>query len=89
MSWPLSIFSPSALTVVCSVWSQLSSSLASLRSVFSQNEQAAEGLKRFTRNLVTPAVEQIGWEFQPNEDYLTVQLRKLLIAMAGNAGYER
>ncbi|KAJ5665585.1 uncharacterized protein N7477_008033 [Penicillium maclennaniae] len=70
------------------VWSQLSSSLASLRSVFSQNEQAGEGLKNFTRNLVAPAAEQIGWEFQLNEDYLTVQLRKLLIAMAGNAGHE-
>ncbi|KAJ5134097.1 hypothetical protein N7526_005462 [Penicillium atrosanguineum] len=70
------------------VWSQLSSSLASLRSVFSQNEQAAEGLKKFTRDLVAPVAEQIGWEFQPNEDYLTVQLRKLLIAMAGNAGHE-
>jgi len=67
----------------------LSSSLANLRSVFSQNEQVAEGLKKFTLNLVAPAAEQIGWEFQPNEDYLTVQLRKLLIGMAGNAGHKR
>lgn len=70
------------------VWSQVSSSLANLRSVFSQNEAVAEGLKKFTKNLASPAAEKIGWEFQPNEDYLTVQLRKLLIAMAGNAGDE-
>ncbi|CAL5872260.1 uncharacterized protein PFLUO_LOCUS6521 [Penicillium psychrofluorescens] len=70
------------------VWSQVSSSLANLRSVFSQNEQAAEGLKKFTLNLASPAAEKIGWEFAPNEDYLTVQLRKLLIGMAGNAGHE-
>lgn len=66
----------------------MSSSLANLRSVFSQNEQVAEGLKQFTRSLAAPAAERIGWEFQPNEDYLVIQLRKLLIAMAGNAGHE-
>lgn len=38
--------------------------------------------------LVSPAVEKLGWEFKPNEDYLTGQLRKLLIAMAGNAGHD-
>ncbi|KAJ5577765.1 Alanine/arginine aminopeptidase [Penicillium hispanicum] len=70
------------------VWSQVSSSVANLRSVFSQNEAAAESLKKFTKSLVRVAVEHIGWEFQPNEDYLIVQLRKLLIAMAGNAGHE-
>ncbi|KAJ5343350.1 Small GTPase superfamily [Penicillium brevicompactum] len=70
------------------VWSQVSASLANLRSVFSQNEKVAEGLKKFTLQLATPAAERIGWEFQPNEDYLIVQLRKLLIAMACNAGHE-
>lgn len=73
----------------CRVWSQISSSLANLRSVFSQNESVAKGLKRFTRELASPAAERIGWKFEPNEDYLTVQLRKLLIGMAGFAGDER
>lgn len=70
-----------------SVWSQVSSSLANLRSVFSQNEPVADGLKEFTRKLASPAAEQIGWEFKPNEDYLVIQLRKLLISMAGNSGH--
>ncbi|CAG8402659.1 unnamed protein product [Penicillium salamii] len=70
------------------VWSQVSASLANLRSVFSQNEKVAEGLKQFTLRLATPAAERIGWEFQPAEDYLVVQLRKLLISMACNAGHE-
>jgi hypothetical protein len=78
----------SALTPSSSVWSQVSASLANLRSVFSQNEKAAEGLKKFTLKLATPAAERIGWEFQPDEDYLAVQLRKLLIAVACNAGHE-
>jgi hypothetical protein len=80
-------FSP-ALTPDFSVWSQVSASLGNLRSVFSQNEKAAESLKKFTLQLATPAAERIGWEFQPNEDYLIVQLRKLLIAMVCNAGHE-
>lgn len=71
------------------VWSQISSSLANLRSIFSQNESVAKGLKRFTRELASPAAERIGWNFEPNEDYLTVQLRKLLIGMAGFAGDEK
>ncbi|KAJ6164340.1 hypothetical protein N7470_003012 [Penicillium chermesinum] len=70
------------------VWSQVSSSLANLRSVFSQNEQVAAGLKKFTKDLASPAAERAGWEFQPDEDYLAIQLRKLLISMAGNAGHE-
>lgn len=66
----------------------MSSSVAHLRSVFSQNETVAAGLKKFTLQLSSPAAEKIGWEFKSNDDYLTVQLRKLLIAMAGNAGHE-
>ncbi|OJJ44851.1 hypothetical protein ASPZODRAFT_134244 [Penicilliopsis zonata CBS 506.65] len=70
------------------VWSQISSSLAHLRSVFSQNKEVAAALKTFTLSLSSPAAEKIGWEFKPDDDYLTIQLRKLLIAMAGNAGHE-
>ncbi|KAI9372391.1 peptidase family M1-domain-containing protein [Aspergillus egyptiacus] len=70
------------------VWSQISSSVGNLRSVFSQNEAVAEGLKKFARTLSSPAVTKIGWDFKPDEDYLTIQLRKLLIAMSGLAGDE-
>ncbi|KAL3713102.1 hypothetical protein TMatcc_001805 [Talaromyces marneffei ATCC 18224] len=70
------------------VWQQISSSLASLRTTFSSNEAAAAALKKFKLNLVTPAAEKVGWEFRSDEDYLTGQLRKLLIAMAGEAGHE-
>ncbi|KAJ5404074.1 Alanine/arginine aminopeptidase [Penicillium cosmopolitanum] len=68
------------------VWSQVSSSLANLRSVFAQNEQVAAGLKQFTQKLASPTAEKVGWEFKPNEDYLVIQLRKLLISMTGNSG---
>lgn len=74
---------------ILSVWSQIASSSSNLRSVFSQSESVAAGLKKFALNLATPATESIGWDFKPDENYLTVQLRKLLIAMSGNAGNER
>ncbi|EER40511.1 aminopeptidase [Histoplasma capsulatum H143] len=70
------------------VWSQIASSLGNLRSVFSTNEGMATALKNYVRKLVTPAVEKIGWEFKPEDDYLTFQLRHLLISMAGNSGHE-
>jgi aminopeptidase N len=70
------------------VWSQISSSLSKVRSVFSSSKEVSDGLKKYQLKLVSPAAESIGWEFGENEDYLTGQLRKLLIAMAGGAGHE-
>ncbi|KAL4949935.1 peptidase family M1-domain-containing protein [Aspergillus filifer] len=70
------------------VWSQISSSVGNLRSVFSHNEAVAKGLKKFACELSSSAVGNIGWEFGADDDYLTVQLRKLLIAMSGLAGNE-
>lgn len=70
------------------VWSQVMTSLSNLRSVFAGNEAIANGLKNFVRKLVTPAAENIGWEFKPGEDYLLGQLRKLLISAAGHSGHD-
>jgi hypothetical protein len=46
-------------------------------------------LKNFTLKLTASAVEKIGWKFPDGEDYLTGQLRSLLITVAGGAGHER
>ncbi|KAL1848037.1 hypothetical protein Plec18170_008212 [Paecilomyces lecythidis] len=70
------------------VWQQLSTSLANLRSVFSGDKVVAAALKKFTLKLVSPTAEKLGWEFKPDEDYLTGQLRKLVLSSAGNAGHE-
>jgi hypothetical protein len=70
------------------VWSQILASLADLRSIFADNEAVAAGLKNFTLQLIAPAVDKIGWKFPAGEDYLTGQLRPLLITVAGGAGHE-
>ena len=70
-----------------SVWSQIISSLSNVRSIFADNEKLANGLMEFTLRLVTPATEEIGWDFAPNENFLTGQLRALLISTASNAGH--
>jgi len=55
---------------------------------FSGVDDVSKALKKFMLKLVTPAVEKIGWEFKDGENYLTGQLRVLLIGAAGVAGYE-
>lgn len=70
------------------VWAQIAASLAKVRAVYSSNKQISDALKRFTLKLCSPAAEKVGWEFAPDEDYLTGMLRKLLLAMAAGAGHE-
>ncbi len=72
-----------------SVWSQMAGSLANVRSIFAEPEPVANGLRKFTLQLVSPATEKIGWEFATNEDFLTGQLRALLISTAGGAGHQK
>lgn len=62
-------------------------SLNNIRSIFAENNAVAGGLKKFALKLVSQATETIGWDFKPEEDYLTGQLRALLISTAGSAGH--
>lgn len=70
------------------VWQQIASSLAKVKQVFASNQQVSDGLKKFTLKLVSPAAEAIGWEYPKNEEWLTGQLRKLLLSLAANAGHK-
>ncbi|KAF2840379.1 hypothetical protein M501DRAFT_1002726 [Patellaria atrata CBS 101060] len=70
------------------VWTQIVNALGHIRSVFSEDEQVSNALKKFTLKLVTPATEQLGWDFPAGEDFLRSQLRALLIAQAGLVGHE-
>jgi aminopeptidase N len=68
------------------VWSQITSSLGTIKSIFSEDIEITEGLKSFTLKLIGDAVSKIGWDFKDGEDYLTGQLRALLISSAGLNG---
>jgi len=71
------------------VWSQILGSLATVKSVFAEHAEISEGLKKFTLKLISPAVEKIGWDSSPADDFLTSQLRALLILTAGLNGHEK
>lgn len=70
------------------VWSQIASSFGTVKSVFGGDELIVNALKKFILKLIKPAVAKLGWTFAPDEDYLTGQLRALLIATAGLNGDE-
>jgi len=70
------------------VWSQILGSLGTVKSVFSGDADITDALKRYTLKLITPAVEKIGWESSPNDDFLTSQLRAALILSAGLNGHQ-
>lgn len=71
-----------------SVWSQIAGSLATVRSVFVENEKVTKGLKAFSLHMYSQTAEKLGWKYPENEDFLIGQLRSLLITAAGGAGHE-
>lgn len=70
------------------VWSEVTSTLGKIRSTFASDQQVSEGLREYALKLVSPATESIGWEFAPSDDFLTGQLRALLLQTAGLAGHQ-
>lgn len=70
------------------VWQAITGALAKVRSIFSSNKEISAALKKFALKLVSPAAESIGWDFPKDEEWLTGQSRKLLLAAAAGAGHE-
>lgn len=71
------------------VWSEVLTSLGKIRRIFSSDPEVSSALREYTLKLVTPAADKIGWTFAPSDDYLTGQLRALLISTAGLVGHEK
>jgi aminopeptidase N len=71
------------------VWAQITNSLGTIKSIFSGDEEIAKALKAFTLKLVNDAVAKVGWQYHAEENYLTGQLRALLIDTAGMNGNKR
>ncbi|KAF3941260.1 Laeverin [Dactylella cylindrospora] len=71
------------------VWQTVVTALSAVRSVFGGvSPEIKEGLKKFSLDLYTPAAEKLGWEFKESDDFLTTQLRGLIIGAAASAGHE-
>jgi aminopeptidase N len=70
------------------VWSQIITSLGSVRSDFSGTEDISAGLKKYQLKLTSSAVEKVGWEFKQGEGFLIGQLRGALILSAGLVGHK-
>lgn len=89
VSYPCTMHHHAALLLTwCSVWSQILSSLANIRSIFASNSAISSGLKSFTRQLIEKATVAVGWQFNPDESFLTGQLRAVLLGSAGLAGHQ-
>lgn len=68
------------------VWDELLKRLSQLQScLYEQPEKITDALRVFSMNLVSEKFAEIGWEAKPREDYLTSQLRPLLIKEAAFA----
>jgi hypothetical protein len=76
------------MLTITSVWAQVVKSLNNVQSIFAGNGTVEAGLKKFVLQLVTPAIERIGWEVESKEDILNSRLRSLLISTAGGAGHK-
>jgi len=65
------------------VWDELLTQLSQLQSCwYQQSETVMNGLRAFSMSLVSKKYSELGWEAKPGEDYLTSQLRPLLIKQA-------
>lgn len=68
------------------VWDEVLKRLSQLQSCwYQQPEKISDGLRAFSMSLVSEKFVEIGWDAKPNEDYLTGQLRPLLIKEASYA----
>ncbi|KAM3423226.1 Aminopeptidase [Cercospora zeina] len=70
------------------VWSEILTTVGKIRRIFASDDEVSQGLRAYTLKLVAGATAKIGWTFGPSDDYLTGQLRALLISAAGFAGHE-
>lgn len=70
------------------VWTVIVGSLQYLERVAGTSDQRAlpETFTTFVRNLIGPALNNVGWEPKPDEDSLTGQLRGMLIGALGTLG---
>lgn len=65
------------------LWCEIVGHLKTISSVwFEQPEEVQNGINKFARDLLSYNLDKLGWDFPTDEDYLTSQLRSLIISAA-------
>ncbi|KAI9491733.1 aminopeptidase [Zychaea mexicana] len=68
------------------VWAQLSTHFSNIISVWAgQPDDVLASLKASRRSLFAPVAQRLGWDFAPDDDYLTNLLRVLALTNAGRS----
>ncbi|KAK1760223.1 mitochondrial aminopeptidase 2 [Echria macrotheca] len=70
------------------VVSQALDSIATVKSVFGEDEQVKKGLEKFTLELIDKALKELGWDAQPGDDFNRNLLRRRLLVTAIANGHE-
>ncbi|KAG5979182.1 hypothetical protein E4U55_005468 [Claviceps digitariae] len=69
------------------VWTQVLDSIASVKSVFSEDKDIKKGLEAFTLKLIAKKASEVSWEAAPEEGYLDTILRKNILGTAVSIGH--
>lgn len=70
------------------VLSQALDSIATLKSIFGDDDQVKKGLEKFTLELIDKALKTVGFEGPKDEDFITNLLRKRLLLAAVSNSHE-
>ncbi|KAG0040333.1 hypothetical protein BGZ82_003638 [Podila clonocystis] len=70
------------------VWDLLDNKLNNITQVFSVNDRTYERIQHFQSKLIDRMVQELGWDFPKDEDYLTSRLRGVILSCAGRSGHE-
>ena len=71
------------------VWNELIARVSSVQSAWLFEDKAIrEGLIAFQRDLVSPKVHELGWEFTENDGHIQQQFKAMLFGTAGLCGDE-
>ncbi|KAK4674907.1 hypothetical protein QC764_503000 [Podospora pseudoanserina] len=70
------------------VLSQALDSLATIKSIFGDDEQVKAGLEKLTLEVIDNALKTVGWEAKEGEDFNTGLLRKRLLLTAVSNSHE-
>lgn len=70
------------------VWSLIITSMKRMLTVWSgsSSKSSYEALKQFSQQLVGPSLQNLGWNFDAQEDYLTSRLRSVIISFSASIG---